>query len=275
MRKKVLGKGLSALIPQKTINILSKNLINLSLDKIKPAKYQPRQAMDQKELEELAKSIKDKGVIQPIVVRKMDDQCYEIVVGERRYQASKSLGSKEIPAIIKELDDEDAYTLAIIENLQRKDLNPMEEAQAFKHLIDEFEFSLEDVARIVVKDKTTVANALRLLKLPDNIQKAVREEKITRTQARTILSVEKIQEQEKLFWQILEEGLSVREIEKKARAVSGKKKKIDPFILDTEEKLQKLLGTKVKIYNKKNNKGRIILEYYSLKDLEKFINKIK
>ena len=275
MERRVLGKGLDALIPKKTVAMLPKEFTYLPLEAIKPAPNQPRQEIDKKELEGLTQSIKEKGFIQPIVVRKIAGGGYEVVAGERRYQAAKSLGLKEIPTIVKDLNEKDAFILAIVENLQRQDLNPIEEAQALRRLMEEFEFSLEEVARFVGKDKTTVVNSLRLLKLPENIQQALKDGIITRTQARTILTAEKVQDQEKLFRQILKEGLSVRDIEKKARLVSSKRKKSDPFIVEVEEKLQKKLGTKVKIYNRKNNKGRIVVEYYTLKDLERIIGRVK
>ncbi|MDP8289672.1 MAG: ParB/RepB/Spo0J family partition protein [Candidatus Susulua stagnicola] len=275
MDRKVLGRGLDALIPKKTAAMLPREFIRLSLDKVKPAKCQPRQEISEKELGELTRSIKEKGFIQPIVAREISGGSYEIVAGERRYEAAKSLGLKEIPTIIKELDDKEAFVLAIVENLQRQDLNPIEEAEAFKRLIEDFDFSLEDVAKFVGKDKTTVVNVLRLLKLPEKIKEAVRKRMITRTQARTILGADKIQTQEKIFYQILKEGMSVREIENKVRMVSKKKKKSDPFIVELEERLQKLLGTKVKVFNKKKNRGRIVVEYYSLEDLERIIKKLK
>ena len=275
MERKVLGRGLDALIPKKTAAMLPKEFGRLPLNKIKAAKNQPRQEVSEKELGELTRSIKEKGFIQPIVVREVGGGTYEVVAGERRYQAAKSLGLKEIPTIIKELDDRDAFILAIVENLQRQDLNPIDEAQAFKRLIEEFEFSLDDIAKFVGKDKTTVVNTLRLLRLPDKIKEALGKGIITRTQARTILGVEKLQAQEKLFHQILQEGLSVREIEKKARLVSKKRKTSDPFIVEVEERLQKLLGTKVKVFNKRNNRGRIIVEYYTLEDLERIIKRLR
>jgi len=275
MDRKVLGRGLDALIPKKTAAMLPREFIRLSLDKVKPAKCQPRQEISEKELGELTRSIKEKGFIQPIVAREISGGSYEIVAGERRYEAAKSLGLKEIPTIIKELDDKEAFVLAIVENLQRQDLNPIEEAEAFKRLIEDFDFSLEDVAKFVGKDKTTVVNVLRLLKLPEKIKEAVRKRMITRTQARTILGTDELQTQEKIFYQILKEGMSVREIENKVRMVSKKKKKSDPFIVELEERLQKLLGTKVKVFNKKKNRGRIVVEYYSLEDLERIIKKLK
>jgi len=265
---------LDALIPKKTATILPKEFTYLPVTKINPANHQPRQRIDKKELEELAQSIKEKGFIQPIVARKMPGGNYEVVAGERRYQASKLLGLKEIPTIIKTLDDKEAFLLAIIENLQRKDLDPLEEAEAFKRLIEELDFSLEEVAQFVAKDKSTVVNTLRLLKLPEKIKEALKQGIITRTQARTILSVERAQDQEKLFQQILKDKLSVREIEKKARLVSRRKKKIDPFVQEIEEKLQRSLGTKVRIFNKRNNRGRIAIEYYDLSDLERIIDRL-
>ncbi|MCF7908186.1 MAG: ParB/RepB/Spo0J family partition protein [Candidatus Omnitrophica bacterium] len=275
MERKVLGRGLDALIPKKANYVLSREFTHLPIDKIKPSLFQPRKLIDPEELEELAASIKEKGFIQPIVVRKKGDDSYEVVAGERRYQAANSLGLKEIPTIIKDVDDKEAFVLAIVENLQRKNLNPVEEASAFKRLMDEYSFSLEDIAKFVGKNKTTVVNALRLLKLPSKIKRALETGAISRTQARSILGVENPKKQEKLFQQILEGGLSVREIEKKVRVTSHRKHSQDPFSLEVEERLQKVLGTKVKIFNRRNNRGRVVIEYYNLKDLERIIKKIR
>ena len=275
MEKRVLGKGLDALIPKKTAALLPKEFTYLPLDKIKPGKNQPRQEIGEKDLEELAQSIKAKGIIQPIVVRRIEDGGYELVAGERRYQAAKLLGLKELPTIIKDLNEKDSFIVAIIENLQRKDLNPIEEAQAFKRLMEEFDFSLEDIGKFVGKDKTTVANTLRLLRLPEGIKKALREGIISRSQARTILGADTPAAQDKLFHQILKGGLSVRDIEKKARTASKKRRTTDPFVTEVEQRLQKSLGTKVKIFNKRNNCGRIAIEYYNLKDLERILGRLK
>jgi len=275
MERKVLGKGLDALIPRKVDHILSREFTYLPVKQIKPALFQPRQKMDNEELKELSQSIKEKGFLQPIVARKVGVDSYEVVAGERRYQAAKSLGLKEIPTIIKDIDDKEAFVLAMVENLQRKDLNPIEEASAFRRLIDEFSFSLEGIAKFVGKDKTTIANALRLLRLPVKIRKALEEGLISRTQARAILGVENSKKQDKLFQQILKEGLSVRDIEKKARVVSRRKRAQDPFVQEVEQRLQKSLGTKVKIFNRRNNRGRVVIEYYTLKDLERIIKKIR
>jgi ParB family chromosome partitioning protein len=207
-------------------------------------------------------------------VRRIADDAYEIVAGGRRYQAAKSLGLNEIPTIVKDLDDKDTLVFAIIENLQRKDLNPMEEAEAFRRLTDEFEFTQDDIAKFVGKDKTTVANTLRLLKLPAKIKEALGKGLITRSQARTILGAQTEEDQERLFREILKGGLSVREIEKKVRSVSKRKRTSDPFVLEVEERLQKILGTKVRVFNRRNNRGKIVVEYYTLEDLERIIKRL-
>ncbi|MBU2101782.1 MAG: ParB/RepB/Spo0J family partition protein [Candidatus Omnitrophota bacterium] len=277
MERRVLGKGLDALIPKKSIATLepsSREFTYMPVSKIQPGKYQPRKEIDPRELAELSQSIKEKGFIQPIVVRRITGDRYEIVAGGRRYYAAKSLGLNEIPTIVKDLDDKDTFLLAIVENLQRKDLNPMEEAEAFARLVDEFEFTQDDIAKFIGKDKTTVANILRLFKLPEDIKEALRSGLLSRSQARTLLAVDTKEEQTRLFRQILNEGLSVREIETRAKAVSKKKKTQDPFVTEVEDKLQKLLGTKVRVSNKRNNRGRIVIEYYNLDDLERIVRRL-
>ncbi|MBU1122010.1 MAG: ParB/RepB/Spo0J family partition protein [Candidatus Omnitrophota bacterium] len=278
MERKVLGKGLDALIPKKTVAVESENekeIMCLPLDMIKSGKYQPRREIGGNELDCLAQSIKEKGFIQPIVVRKIEAGQYEIVAGGRRFEAAKALRLKEIPVMVKSLDDCDTLIVAIVENLQRKELNPIEEADSFKRLMWEFEFSLEDIAKFVGKDKTTVANTLRLLRLPEEIKEAVRKGVLTRSQARTILGAEKKEDQENLFQMILKKGLSVREIEHSVKKISVKKKKsMDPFVIEVEEKLQKFLGTKVRVFNRKKNKGKVVVEYYSLEDLERIVDRL-
>lgn len=275
MEKRVLGKGLDALIPRKISQAIpAKEYTYLPLNKIKPGKYQPRHEVNESELQELSRSIKEKGLIQPIIVRKVAEDTYEIVAGGRRFQAAKSLGLNEIPTIIRELDDKDTFICAITENLQRKDLNPIEEAEAFRRLVEEFEFSYDDIAKFVAKDKTTIVNSLRLFKLPKEIQEAVRKGIISRSQARTILALEGEDEQRRIFNEILREGLPVREIEKRVRQTSKKKKPADPFVLEVEDRLQKSLGTKVRVFNKRNNRGKIIVEYFTLEDLERIIKRV-
>ena len=278
MERKVLGKGLEALIPKKPpmTAAASREFIHLQLDKINDSRFQPRQGIDKKELKELSQSIKERGVIQPIVVRKVPGgDRFEVVAGSRRFNAAKSLGLKELPAIIKQLDDKETFVCAIVENLQRKNLNPIEEAESFKRLMDEFKFTLEDLSVFIGKDKTTIVNTMRLLKLPEDIKDALKQGDITRSQARTILALDNRKDQQRLFRQVMAEGLSVREIETKVRRVSKKTKRKDPFTAEVEEKMQKLLGTKVRIFNKKNNRGRVVIEYYNLEDLERIVRRIK
>lgn len=276
MEKKVLGKGLEALIPKKLTMDRGQEVEYTFMDiqKIVPGKYQPREGIDKEELEELKKSIEQKGVLQPIIVRPIKGQSlFEIVAGNRRYEASKLLGKKEVPVIIKDLDDKETLLYAIVENLQRKDLNPIEEALSFKRLIDEFNFSLEDIAVHIGKDKSFVANMLRLLKLPEEIQNYLKKGEITYTQARTILSIENEELQKKFLEEILCHKLSVREIETKVRIFKKRGSLQDPFLSDIQERAQKRLGTKVRIYMKKGNKGKIVIEFYSLEDLERIIGR--
>jgi len=274
VEKRVLGRGLEALIPKRPAGRTEREFVYLPINSIKASKYQPRQGIDAKSLQELSESIKEKGFIQPIVARKLKDG-FEIVAGARRFQAAKLLGIKEIPTIIKELNDKDTFMLAIMENLQRKNLNPLEEALAFKRLMEEFGLTLEDVGKVLGKDKSSIANTLRLLKLPGEIQEALRRGIIARTQARTILALATEKEQIDIFHQMLKEGLSVRDLERRVKRASPKTKKpLDPFVVDMEEKLQKALGTKVKIIKKKGNQGKIIIEYYSANDLERITKKV-
>lgn len=277
MEKRGLGKGLDALIPKRVETIVEdKEFTYLPLTKIEPGKYQPRQELDQTELAELTRSIKEKGVIQPIIVRKRQDNNYEIVAGHRRFFAAKALGLNEIPTVIKQLEDKDAFIFAIVENLQRQDLNPIEEAQAFSRLMQEFEYTLDQLANFLGKDKTTISNALRLLKLPPQIREALRKGLINRGQARTILAVNNQAQQLDLFQEILSSGMSVREIEQQVKKISPFRKKAqDPFVLEVEVKLQQLLGTKVKISHKRDNKGKIVIEYFSLNDLERIMARLK
>ncbi|MCD6583238.1 MAG: ParB/RepB/Spo0J family partition protein [Candidatus Omnitrophica bacterium] len=275
MERKVLGKGLEALIPKRKEE-KEKTLLYLSVEKIEPSPFQPRQEMDAQELEELKASIREKGVIQPIIVRKVGER-FELVAGSRRVQAAKSLGIKELPAVVREITDKESLILALIENLQRKNLNPIEEALAFKRLNEEFALTYEEIARLMGKDKTSISNNIRLLKLPQEIQEALKKNIITFTQARALLGLEREEEQKALFYRIIKERLSVREIEERVRRhfpKKPKKKVEDPFVEEVEERLRKSLGTKVKVLHKRNNQGKIIIQYYNLTDLQRIVEKL-
>lgn len=271
MNKKVLGKGLEALIPKKKSES-GEQFDYLPVEKIQPSQFQPRKEMNQKDLAELTQSIKEKGFIQPVLVRETPDGDYQIVAGSRRLEAAKLLAISQIPAIIKDLDNKDSFIAAIVENLQRENLNPIEEAEAFQRLRNDFGFTIEEIGQFIGKDKATVSNTMRLLKLPEKIKKALQEKLINRSQARSILAFNSSVQQEKVFYKILQKGLTVRDVEK--QSANKKKENKDLFVLEAEEKLQKILGTKVEINQNKKNKGRITIRYYGLNDFERIIAKI-
>jgi ParB family chromosome partitioning protein len=289
MENKALGKGLSALITKKTSEGASnKEISNLGINpsgdvayvktvSILENKLQPRQRYDEAKLEDLKASIKEKGVLQPILVRKHEDG-YEVVAGERRLKAAKALGLEQVPVIIKNVTDREAFVLALVENIQREELNAIEEALGFKRLMEEFQFTQEAVAESIGKDRSTVSNLLRLLRLPEEIQKQVADDKLSMGHARALLSLEEASIQKKMAQAIIDRGLSVRQVEelvKKAhqgqniiQAAKNKPKNRDIEIL--EEELRKILGTKVSIKDKKG-KGKLVIEYYTLGDLDRIL----
>lgn len=260
------------MIPKKETLPIQREYVYIEIDRLKPSAYQSRTDLREKELKELAESIKKQGIIQPLIVRKKDDY-FEIVAGSRRYYASKLLGLKRLPVVIRDLADKDTLVFSVIENLQRQDLNPIEEAQSFKRLVEEFGISTEEVSHILGKDRTTIINLLRLLKLPDVIQEALRAERITASQGRTLLGLETEREQLELFERLLKEKVSVRTLEEAVRRKRRKRKPIEPYLKEAEDNLQKALGRKIKIIPQ-GKKGRLVLEYYSQEDLENLINRI-
>jgi len=274
--KRALGKGLDALIPKKSeLTPITNTDHEIDIEQVLPNRYQPRQEMDAQELRELANSLRENGFIQPLLVRKAGEQ-YELVAGGRRLEAAKMAGFTRVPVVVKEVSDKESLVLAMVENLQRKDLNAIEEAQAFKRLMDDFSFSLDDLARFISKDKTTVANTLRLLKLPLEVRRGLQKGLISRSQARTILGLPTDIEQIKLFHELLSGPITVREIEARTKVakVAAGRKKADPFVEELEQKLQNKFGTKVRIFNGRSNRGRIVIEYYSLDDMERIVRRI-
>jgi ParB family chromosome partitioning protein len=278
-----LGRGLSALIvDQKESSKEQGGLLQVETALIKDNRLQPRQTYDVVKIEELAASIKEKGLLQPVVVRRVAEG-YEVIAGERRLKAARKLGLDKIPVIIKDVDDKEALVLALIENIQREELNPIEEAESFRRLVEEFSHTQEDVARMVSKDRATVANFIRLLKLPKEMQKAVIDGKMTAGHARALLSIADLTAQTLLFVEIVHQGLSVREAEERAKNIgtgkkAAKKTKIslkDPEIAVLEEELRRILGTKVQILNKRGNKGKLVVEYYSLNDFDRILEVIR
>lgn len=288
-KRKALGRGLQALIPDIKSDIKTtisskvgtekeEYIAYLDISDIKPGPYQPRSDFNQEKMEELASSIREKGVVQPILVRKIDSG-YEVIAGERRLRAVKSLGVEKIPAIVKEVDDANAIELALIENIQREDLNPIEEARAYERLSNNFGFTQEQIAQAVGKDRTTVTNILRLLNLPAKIQKFILDDLLTMGHARALLSVTDPYRQMKICERIIKKGLSVREAEQLVRPSAPSRRSsvyrtANPHIKATEEELQRVLGTRVRIYHGKK-RGKVIIEYFSLDDLERIIGIIK
>lgn len=274
MERKVLGKGLGALISP-GLEKEDRSVVCLDLEKIKPNRYQPRIRFKEDKLQELVDSIREKGVVQPILVRKNQAGEYELIAGERRLRAAKMLGHKEIPVVVKGVSDRELLELSIIENVQRDNLNPLEEATAYETLIKDFGFTQEQVAKSVGKDRTTVANMLRLLSLPDKVKDCLFKESITLGHAKAILSLHSEAQQLMLCEKIGKKGLSVREAERFA-ALEGvqhihKGKKKDQHAEYLEEELRQIFCTKVTLIHGKK-KGKIQIEYYSLDDLERILS---
>lgn len=278
MEARALGKGLSALIPEKTED-LKAIVTQIKTKEIRNNSLQPRTNYDDAKQAELIASIKEKGVLQPILIRKKDEH-YEVVAGERRLRAARALNIDEVPVIIKQASDDEALILALIENIQREELNPIEEARAFKRLIDEFQFTQDTVAQSVGKDRSTVSNLLRLLKLPEDLQKHVANGALSEGHARTLLGLDNGETQREIAEHVIRKGLSVRELEllvktgSKGGRVRTKTSSRDPQVAELEEILQRILGTKVRIAAKKK-RGKIVIEYYSLDDLKRILNIFK
>jgi len=274
MERKVLGKGLGALIaPELTEQKSQVKLVDPQ--KIKPNRYQPRLNFKQDKLQELIDSIKEKGIVQPVVVRKSEEGGYELIAGERRLRAVQALKQKEVPVLIKEANDQEMLEFSIIENIQRDDLNPLEEARAYENLINDFNFTQEQVAQSVGKSRATISNMLRLLNLPAEIKDALFKEQLSFGHAKAILSLPNKAARISLCRKIIKKGLSVREAEaisagKHAAAKRQKAVAKDEHVKQLEEELQRVLGTKVLVLHGKS-KGRIQIEYYSLDDLERIL----
>lgn len=295
-----LGKGLQSLIPPKpaqsrghlggpaTIspkaNLGGKpkaeNILYLEVDKITPNPHQPRKNFDKVKLQELADSIKAHGILQPLVVTKTGDGKYQLIAGERRLGAAKLAGLTKAPAIIRDSSEQGKLELALVENLQRDNLNPIEKAYAFKKLIDEFNFIQQDVAKRVGKSRETVANTLRLLDLPAEIQRAILGGKISEGHGRVILGLPDIEKRLLLCKEILKNGLSVRQAEALVRKIistlpkkNKPKTRKDPYLVELEDKLSDVLGTRVKL-TKKGKKGKLVIEFFSPDELDGIIKRI-
>jgi len=289
-----LGRGLGSLIPnlntastqpvskQEPDNVSVSGTKNVSqngelwyipVSLIKSGAYQPRQNFDHQDLEDLINSIKEHGIIQPLLLTEKEDGTYEIIAGERRWRAAQMAGLATVPAVIKKITGSAKLELALIENIQRQNLDPIEEAFAYERLIKEFDLTQEEVSKKVGKSRSFIANTLRLLTLPEEIRKGLAEGKISSTAARAILGVSKVKDQLKLFYKLIKEKTSVHSLEQvvaEKRFVDKGKTNRDPLIVDYEKRLREKFGTKVRV-TKKGEKGTIVLEYFSEEEFNKVI----
>lgn len=278
-----LGKGLDTLIPEKKAG-LDKNTKSkikteelIDINKVEPNKEQPRKTFNEDSLIELSESIKQHGIVQPLVVTKKEDY-FEIIAGERRWRAAKLAGLKQVPVVVKDYSPQEIMEIALIENIQREDLNPVEEAMAYQRLIKEYDLKQDEVAERVSKSRTAITNSIRLLKLDERVQSMLIEENISSGHARALLAIKDNEEQYNMAMKIFDEKLSVRETEKLIKNL-GKEKprkkkeelKNDFVYRDLEEKLKQVTGTKVTINRKSEKAGKIEIEYYTPEDLEKII----
>lgn len=293
--KKGLGKGLDSLIPDKKnvksadINKSSSNLVNespktgeqmMKINKVEPNRDQPRKKFEEDALLELADSIKQFGVLQPLLVRKRDDY-YEIIAGERRWRAAKMAGVKEVPVIIKDYTEQEIVEIGLIENIQRENLNPIEEAMAFKKLLEEFNLKQDEVAERVSKSRTAVTNSMRLLKLDERVQQMIVDDMISTGHARALLAIDNREQQYELANKIFDEKLSVRETEKLVKDIKNPKKEkvkkpVENLLVykNLENRMKEVMGTKVSISSKGKGKGKIEIEYYSDDELERMYEMI-
>lgn len=269
---KRLGRSFAELIETTTQG--NPNVMALPTEQIKPNRFQPRADFDAPALEELKASIKQRGVIQPVLVRPIAHGIYELIAGERRWRAAQALGLANIPAVIRALTDQEALEFSLIENVQRENLNPVEEAKGFARLIDEFGYTQEQLAEALGKDRSSIANALRLLKLPDEIRQAISRGKLSAGHAKALLGVESATKQLALFRRTLSNGLSVRQLEALAaegRPASVRHRRVDdPNLRRLEEALRLRFGTKVLCTSRRRG-GRIVIEYFSPEDLARIV----
>ena len=280
-KKFALGKGLSALIPDEVEENVDKNLY-ISINKIKSDSDQPRKAFDSEKIVELTESIKTHGILQPLILRKESQDQYIIVAGERRWRAAKMAGLQEVPAIIMDLSDRDILEISLIENIQRQDLNPIEEAMAYKKLLNDFKITQEELSKRIGKSRVAISNTIRLINLDSRVQQYLIEGIISEGHGKALLAIENADLQCEIAQQVIDEKLSVRQLEKLVKKINESKNEqeidnsrnsnnINPYYKEIRDQLQNYFGTKVNISNKKN-KGKIEIEYYSEDDLQRILD---
>ncbi|WP_434632449.1 ParB/RepB/Spo0J family partition protein [Chromobacterium sp. CV08] len=276
---KGLGRGLDALLS--TVDAVDDRLSTLPIDSIRPGKYQPRSFMDEAALDELAASIRAQGIIQPLIVRELGLGDYELIAGERRWRASRKAGLAEVPVVIKSVPDEAALAMALIENIQRQELDPIEEAQGIKRLIDEFGLTHETAADAVGRSRSAVSNLLRLLALPQPLQQMMHEGQLEMGHARALLSLPAVAQLE-LAQETVRKGMSVREVERRVQqhaaqkaTVSPQQKRADPDVARLEEQVSEAIGARVSIRHAGGGNGRLVIEYASLDELDSLLAKLQ
>ena len=277
MEKKALGKGLAALLPEGEAKESGEAIHMIPVAQIVPNRYQPRKTFVEEELRELVESVKQHGILQPVLVRRKGEDRYELIAGERRFRAAKSAQLPAVPAVIRKSSDQESTILSLIENIQRSNLNPVEEAKAYRQLIDELGVTQEAVAERVGRDRASVANVCRILSLPTEVQGMVASGRLTLGHAKVILGIKKSEDRLTLAKRILRDQLSVRQVEQLVKKRSGKAKSRRPagdsLHADVEDRLRKHLGTKVVIRSNRQ-KGEVILTYYSQEDLTRIVDVI-
>ena len=277
MEKKALGKGLAALLPESEAKETGQTIHMIPVAQIVPNRYQPRKTFVEEELRELVESVKQHGILQPVLVRRKGEDLYELIAGERRFRAVKLAKLQAVPAVIRKSGDDESTILSLIENIQRSNLNPIEEAKAYRQLIDELGVTQEGVAERVGRDRASVANICRILSLPHEVQGMVASGRLTLGHAKVILGIKHPEDQLTLAKRILREQLSVRRVEQLVKKGSGKAKSRQtagsPVHADVEDRLRKRLGTKVMLRSKRQG-GELVLTYYSPEDLTRIVDVI-
>ena len=277
MEKKALGKGLAALLPESETKETGHTIHMIPVAHIVPNRHQPRKTFVEEELRELVESVKRHGILQPVLVRRKSEDRYELIAGERRFRAATLAELPAVPAVVRKSSDEESTILSLIENIQRSNLNPVEEAQAYRQLIDELGVTQEAVAERVGRDRASVANICRMLSLPTEVQGMVASRQLTLGHAKVILGIKNVEDQLTLAKRILRDQLSVRQVEQLVKKQSGKARSRrtagNPLHADVEDRLRKHLGTKVVIHSRRQ-KGELVLTYYSQEDLTRIVDVI-
>ncbi len=277
VKRKALGRGLDALIPgafepaEEAAAPAPGPLVHVPTERVRPNRFQPRKHFPEAELEELAESIRQQGLLQPVLLRPVDGG-YELVAGERRFRAAQRAGLTEIPAVVRQVDDRTALELALIENLQRRDLDPIEEAHAYERLSRQFGLTQEEIAARVGKHRSTIANTMRLLRLPEDIQREIAAGRLTAGHARALLAIASTEEQRQLAREFLQQGVSVRDAERRSQPRS--RRTLEADWRSVEDRLCRLLDTKVRLLPRGNGRGKLEIEYYSMQQLNGLLSRL-